>query len=61
MLLASSLLQDLVNDFSCACVVGFTGNTCQTNINDCFPYPCENGGTCVVSDMYAAGVSRGFA
>jgi hypothetical protein len=32
--------------FVCSCAAGFTGATCQTNINDCSPNPCQNGGTC---------------
>ena len=30
----------------CNCAPGFSGPTCQTNVNDCDPNPCENGGTC---------------
>ncbi|MCB9789101.1 MAG: hypothetical protein H6744_20685 [Deltaproteobacteria bacterium] len=33
-------------NFSCACVAGFKGDTCQTNIDDCAPNPCLNGWTC---------------
>ena len=32
---------NLVNNFTCACVAGFTGDTCATNIDDCDPLPCE--------------------
>ena len=31
---------------SCQCVAGYSGNNCNTNINDCSPDPCQNGGTC---------------
>jgi len=30
----------------CDCTPGFTGATCQTDIDDCDPNPCKNGGTC---------------
>ena len=33
--------------FSCACVPGYTGFTCQVDIDDCEPDPCRNGGTCM--------------
>jgi hypothetical protein len=42
-------LQDLLNGFSCTCATGFTGSSCETNINDCVPEPCRNGGRCHVS------------
>ena len=29
------------------CVAGFTGGSCETNINDCDILPCQNSGTCV--------------
>lgn len=35
--------------YRCTCVAGYTGTNCQTNINDCSPNPCHNGGTCIVS------------
>ncbi|NXV77696.1 CRUM1 protein, partial [Atlantisia rogersi] len=31
---------------NCTCKPGFTGRTCQININECDPNPCQNGGTC---------------
>ena len=31
---------------ACTCAAGFTGTTCQTNVNNCTPNPCLNGGTC---------------
>ena len=30
----------------CLCDPGYTGASCQTDINYCSPDPCENGGTC---------------
>ena len=29
----------------CQCEPGYTGATCQTNVNECSPNPCLNGGT----------------
>ncbi|KAI5726630.1 hypothetical protein M8J76_005731 [Diaphorina citri] len=34
--------------FSCSCPIGFQGNQCEENINDCPSInTCQNGGTCV--------------
>ena len=41
-------LQDETNGFNCSCAVGFTGQVCSINIDDCPTNPCENGGTCLV-------------
>ena len=30
----------------CNCAPGYTGNTCDTDIDDCDPDPCVNNGTC---------------
>ncbi|KAI5628308.1 sushi, nidogen and EGF-like domain-containing protein 1 isoform X1, partial [Silurus asotus] len=32
--------------FTCSCLAGFTGRTCQIEIDECSSYPCQNGGTC---------------
>lgn len=37
---------DGVNTFSCHCLPGFTGDKCQTDMNECLSEPCKNGGTC---------------
>ena len=31
---------------TCECLYGFAGPTCATDIDDCAPGPCLNGGTC---------------
>jgi uncharacterized membrane protein len=33
--------------FTCACPPGYAGLTCASNIDDCLPNPCRNGGSCV--------------
>ena len=30
----------------CTCADGYSGDLCETNIDDCDPNPCQNGGTC---------------
>ena len=35
--------------FECDCDAGFTGVTCDEDINECDPNPCQNGATCTVS------------
>ena len=42
--------QDLLNDFTCQCTPGYTGRHCDTNIDECSPNPCNNGGVCTVRD-----------
>ena len=44
--------QDEVNGFNCSCAIGFTGRTCDINIDDCTMNPCENGGSCVVCHFF---------
>ncbi|XP_033733733.1 uncharacterized protein LOC117322896 [Pecten maximus] len=38
-----SLYQDT---YTCSCPAGFTGKTCDTDIDECASIPCANGGTC---------------
>ena len=33
--------------FTCMCPVGYTGNLCENDIDECVDQPCQNGGTCV--------------
>ncbi len=41
---------------------GWTGQYCQTNIDDCDPNPCSNGGTCIdgINGNYACACQWGF-
>ncbi|TNM98565.1 hypothetical protein fugu_013129, partial [Takifugu bimaculatus] len=32
--------------YACSCRPGYTGALCETDINECQPSPCHNGGTC---------------
>ncbi|EDO31408.1 predicted protein, partial [Nematostella vectensis] len=37
---------DGLNNYTCACISGFTGTNCETNIDECASDPCQNGATC---------------
>lgn len=36
-----------MNGFRCSCPAGFTGDRCETDIDDCQGDPCLNGATCI--------------
>ena len=47
--------------FQCACDPGFTGASCETNIDECAALPCQNGGTCFDSiNAFFCLCARGF-
>ncbi|KAJ4935646.1 hypothetical protein JOQ06_017177 [Pogonophryne albipinna] len=58
----SSFLQDLEDDYSCACPQGFYAKNCEIIAMTCADGPCFNGGTCVenVSDGYSCRCPTGF-
>uniref|UniRef100_A0A4W4HIZ3 Neurocan n=1 Tax=Electrophorus electricus TaxID=8005 RepID=A0A4W4HIZ3_ELEEL len=33
--------------FRCFCPQGYTGESCEIDVDDCMSNPCENGGTCI--------------
>ncbi len=46
------------NDYTCTCPSGYTGDTCSEEVDACVvdadaPLPCQNGGTCTVSNCMA--------
>jgi len=46
---------------ACVCPTGFSGTACETNIDDCDPNPCLNGGTCTDGvDDYACSCIDGY-
>jgi hypothetical protein len=49
-------------DGSCVCDPGYTGDSCETNIDDCNPNPCQNGGTCTDGvDSYSCDCAEGYS
>ena len=47
--------------YQCACVAGYTGVNCQTNINECHSNPCLHSSTCIDGiNMYTCNCSNGY-
>ena len=52
---------DEIDQFSCQCQAGFSGKTCQHNINECLSSPCQNSATCQDGiNMYTCTCVPGF-
>ena len=48
--------------FICRCPIGFGGNTCEANQDDCGSAPCQNGGTCNdAANAYQCSCAIGFS
>ena len=37
---------DETNSYSCDCADGFTGNRCESDVDECSSDPCQHLGTC---------------
>src|SRR6185437_5379312 len=49
------------NTTACLCPAGYSGNTCQTQIDDCASTPCQNGAMCVDDiNAYRCNCSTGY-
>ncbi|XP_052809987.1 uncharacterized protein LOC128238284 isoform X2 [Mya arenaria] len=53
---------DLVDDFSCTCLEGFSGRRCEHGTNNCMPMPCVNNGACTdLVDGFICTCLEGFS
>nr|XP_022331733.1 integrin beta-like protein D [Crassostrea virginica] len=39
--------QGMTQNYTCICALGYTGDKCQSEIDECLSLPCQNHGTCV--------------
>ena len=48
--------------YTCQCIAGYDGTTCNNNIDDCASSPCQNGGSCtdLVNDFKCNCTGTGF-
>ena len=52
---------DGINSFTCSCEDGYSGDTCDININECDSNPCQNGGICTDGiDSFTCSCEEGF-
>ena len=50
------------NSFHCICDPGFTGELCQTNVDDCVGVDCSGNGRCVDGvNNFTCECARGFS
>ncbi|XP_070180749.1 fibropellin-3-like [Littorina saxatilis] len=53
--------EDLVSTYTCHCLAGYTGDNCQTDIDECASSPCQNGGSCADQvNVYTCHCPAGF-
>jgi len=45
--LNNGICQQSFGQTTCKCPMGFTGNRCEINVDDCVSNPCKNGGLCL--------------
>lgn len=45
--------------YTCSCQPGYTGATCETEVDECAPGPCRNGGSCTVRGSVALSAECG--
>ena len=53
---------DGLGDYTCLCVAGFTGERCQSDVNECESMPCRNDAVCKdYVDSYTCTCASGFS
>lgn len=45
----------------CKCDEGYTGTSCEEEINPCYPNPCANGGKCEDTNGFNCSCADGFS